>query len=73
MLKSILENGFGFRCKCSFPALIKESATSELLFRNIFRIYAPEFIFEEFEKHRDLVKKKTERTDEEFDKLLLVL
>ena len=53
-----------------FAALIKKSITSELLFRDDLHLYAPEFIFTEFEKYREFVKKKTERTDEEFDELL---
>jgi len=53
-----------------FAALIKRGITSELLFRNDLHLYAPEFIFIEFEKYRELIKKKTERTDGEFDELL---
>jgi predicted nucleic acid-binding protein len=53
-----------------FSALIKESVTSELLFRNDSHLYAPEFIFTEFEKYRELIKRKTERNDEDFDNLL---
>lgn len=53
-----------------FAALIKKSITSELLFRDDLHLYAPEFIFVEFEKYRELVKKKTERTDDDFDELL---
>jgi predicted nucleic acid-binding protein len=56
-----------------FAALIKESVTSELLFKNSLHLYAPEFIFSEFEKYRDVVKKKTERNNHDFNKLLLTL
>ena len=53
-----------------FAALIKESITSDLLFKNNLHLYAPEFIFEEFKKYKELIKKKTKRTEEEFYKLL---
>lgn len=50
-----------------FAALIKESVTSEILFKHT--LYAPEFIFEEFKKYKSYLKDKTKRTEEEFDKL----
>ncbi|ODS39618.1 MAG: hypothetical protein A7315_10755 [Candidatus Altiarchaeales archaeon WOR_SM1_79] len=53
-----------------FAALIKRNITSELLFREDLHLYAPEFIFTGFEKYRGLIKKKTERTDDDFDELL---
>jgi len=53
-----------------FAALIKENVTSELLFSSSLHLYAPEFIFTEFEKYQELIKEKTERTDEEFSRLL---
>ncbi|MHA2473510.1 MAG: PIN domain-containing protein, partial [Promethearchaeota archaeon] len=36
-----------------FAALIKDNITSELLLKREFHLFAPEFIFEEFEKYRD--------------------
>lgn len=56
-----------------FAALIKRNITSHLLFKENLHLYAPEFIFKEFEKYRRVIKDKTERTDEEFDMLLTVL
>ena len=53
-----------------FAALIKNNITSELLLKREFHLYAPEFIFDEFEKYRDYLKKKTDRSDEDFDRLL---
>ena len=50
-----------------FAALLKESGTSEILFKH--KLYAPEFIFEEFRKYRDYLKGKTKRTDEGFNEL----
>lgn len=48
-----------------FAALLKESITSEILFKH--RLYAPEFIFEEFKKYREYLKGKTKRTEEGFN------
>ena len=56
-----------------FAALIKKSITSELIFRNDLHLYAPEYILTEFEKYREVIKKKTERADEEFDELMELL
>ena len=39
-----------------FAALIKKSGTSEILFKH--KIYAPEFIFEEFKKYKDELEYK---------------
>lgn len=50
-----------------FAALLKESGTSEILFKHT--LYAPEFIFEEFRKYRDYLKSKTKRTEEQFNEL----
>jgi len=55
-----------------FAALIKDNITSELLLKRDFNLYAPEFIFDEFEKYRDYLKNKSERTDDDFDHLLEV-
>ncbi|MBI4214872.1 hypothetical protein HY546_02665 [archaeon] len=49
-----------------FAALIKKGITQELLLRNDFHLYAPEFVLEEFYKYYDLVVAKTEMTRAEF-------
>ena len=51
-----------------FAALIKNSATSEILFKHT--LYAPEFIFEEFNKYKEYLKDKTKREEDEFEKFL---
>ncbi len=56
-----------------FAALIKEGATSDLLFKDSLHLFAPEFLLVEFEKYRKLIKVKTNRSDAEFDKLIGVL
>ena len=50
-----------------FAALLKESETSDILFKHT--LYAPEFIFEEFKKYKDYLKGKTKRTEESFIEL----
>ena len=50
-----------------FAALIKKNGTSELLFKH--KLYAPEFIFEEFRKYKDELKGKTHRSEEDFNEL----
>jgi predicted nucleic acid-binding protein len=50
-----------------FAALLKESRTSDILFKHT--LYAPEFILEEFRKYKDYLKGKTKRTEEEFNGL----
>lgn len=56
-----------------FSVLIKRGKTEELLFRDDLNIFAPEFIFEEFEKHAGLILAKTKRTREEFSELMRIL
>jgi predicted nucleic acid-binding protein len=48
-----------------FAALLKESGTSDILFKHT--LYAPEFIFEEFRKYRDYLRGKTKRNEENFN------
>ncbi|MFO8052177.1 MAG: PIN domain-containing protein [Thermoplasmatota archaeon] len=49
-----------------FAALIKDNKTAELLFKDIFHLYAPEFLLEEFEKHEDEIIDKSKRPRKEF-------
>lgn len=53
-----------------FSVLIKKGKTEELLFEGGLHLFAPEFIFEEFDKYKDLILDKTERSREEFDELI---
>ncbi len=50
-----------------FAALIRDSITSELMLQNNLHLYAPEYIMDEFEWYRNIIKKKTNRSDDEFD------
>lgn len=53
-----------------FAALIKKSVTHNILFRGQFHLFTPEFILEEFEKYKEEILEKTERTTEDFFRLL---
>lgn len=53
-----------------FAALIKKDLTSDLIVYDFFRLYAPEYIFTEFEKYRGYIKRKTERSNEDFNEAL---
>ena len=56
-----------------FSALIKDSFTYNLLFNEKFHLFTPEYIFTELEKHKEEILEKTERTTEEFFRLLEIL
>jgi predicted nucleic acid-binding protein len=53
-----------------FAALIKDSVAYNFLFNGNFNLFTPEFIFEEFEKHKEFILEKTERSTEDFFRLL---
>ncbi|MBS3175820.1 hypothetical protein J4457_01140 [Candidatus Woesearchaeota archaeon] len=54
----------------SFATLIKYGFSFHLLFSEKFHLLTPEYIFSEFEKHKEEILEKTERTTEEFFALL---
>ncbi len=56
-----------------FSALIKESFSYNLLFNEKFHLFTSEYIFTEFEKHKEEILKKTERITEEFFRLIEIL
>ncbi len=56
-----------------FAALIKVSLTSDLIVDDSLTLSSIEFLFTEFEKYRELIKKKTERSEEEFEKFMEIL
>ncbi len=56
-----------------FSALIKDSVTSDLIVDNSLNLVSVEFIFEEFGKYKSLIKEKTERTEEEFDRFMEII
>lgn len=56
-----------------FAALIKVSVTSDLIVENSLTLNSVEFLFTEFEKYKNLIKEKTERTEEEFKQFMEIL
>lgn len=56
-----------------FSALIKDSLAYNLLFSGTFHLFTSEYIFSELEKHKEELLKKTERTTEEFFRLVETL
>jgi len=56
-----------------FSILIRKGKNEDLLFHEDLHIFAPEFLFEEFSKYKDLILKKTNKNEEEFEKLVTIL
>ena len=56
-----------------FSVLIKRGKTEEIIFEVDLHLFSPEFIFEEFDKYKEKILGKTERTDEEFNDLMIIL
>jgi len=52
-----------------FSSLIKESKTTELIINPFLSIYAPEFLLEEFYKHKSEILEKTKRSELEFEEI----
>lgn len=56
-----------------FAALIKDSDSIELIFNENMHLFAPEFLFEEFNKHKEEILNKTKRNTQEFNEILEIL
>ncbi len=56
-----------------FSALIKKSTTRNIILSDVFELHAPEYIFSEITKHKELLLKKSKMNEEELDALLLLL
>ena len=56
-----------------FSALIKDSFSYNILFSGKFHLFTSEYIFTELENHKDEILRKTERTTEEFFRLVEAL
>lgn len=56
-----------------FSAAIRDSKTAELLLRDDLSLYAPEYLFDEFEEYRETLLEKTHRTDEDFGRFVGIL
>jgi predicted nucleic acid-binding protein len=56
-----------------FAVLIRESFSNHLLFSGQYHLFSPEYIFTEFEKHKEELLEKTERTTDDFFRLIDIL
>ncbi len=56
-----------------FAALIKESVTSDLLGKEVFHLFAPEYLLEEYRKYEMDVLQKTTRKTEDFQQYVDIL
>ncbi len=56
-----------------FSALIKKSTTRNIILSDVFELHAPEYIFNEISKHKELLLRKSKMNEEELDALLLLL
>ncbi len=53
-----------------FSALLRNSIVAELLFQ--YSLYAPDYLLDEFKKHKEYLILKSQRDDEEFNNVLNV-
>ena len=67
MMKLVLDSNI------IFSALIKKSKTRDIILSDLFELYAPEYIFNEITKHKELLLKKSKLDRGDFDALLLLL
>ncbi len=56
-----------------FAALIKDNKTAELLFKDMFHLFAPEYLLEEFIEHKEEIIDKSDRPREEFERFMNIL
>jgi len=56
-----------------FSILIRKGKTEDILFNYNLHIFAPEFLFEEFNKYAALILGKTGRNKEEFEELVRII
>ncbi len=56
-----------------FAVCISSGKTEEIMFSEEVSLFAPEFLFEEFEKYKNIILEKTKRSNHEFDELIIVL
>jgi len=56
-----------------FSAMIKKSTTRNIILSDVFELHAPEYIFSEITKHKELLLKKSKMNEGDFDALLLLL
>lgn len=60
MMKLVLDSNI------IFSALIKKSKTRDIILSDLFELYAPEYIFNEITKHKELLLRKSKMDREEW-------
>lgn len=53
-----------------FSAMVKKSITRKIILSDAFELYVPEYLFEEINKHKDLILKKAKISNRDFIALL---
>ena len=56
-----------------FSSLIKEGITINIILNQNIRLFAPDFLFNEFLKYKEEILKKTNRDKKEFDEIFIIL
>lgn len=56
-----------------FSSLIKEGKTQEIMINLSLSLYAPEFLFEEIEKHKEMILEKTRRSEEQLKAIMSLI
>ena len=56
-----------------FSALIRKSTTRDIILSDVFDLHAPEYIFAEITKHKELLLRKSKMTEGDYNALLLLL
>ena len=56
-----------------FASLIKSGETAKLLFSEHHEFFSPEFLFNEFNKYKEVILTKTKRSSEDFQQFLDIL
>jgi predicted nucleic acid-binding protein len=53
-----------------FSAIIRKSITRKVILSDVFDLYVPEYLFEEINKHKDLILRKAKISNRDFIALL---
>ena len=53
-----------------FSAIIRKSITRKVILSDVFELYVPEYLFEEINKHKDLILRKAKISNRDFIALL---
>lgn len=56
-----------------FSAAIKDSATAALIVHDDLELFAPEYLFDEFERYRETILERTHRNSQDFTQFVGIL